>query len=104
MFRMFCILWKYENPMPKFYKQESVENPWYFEIHAKKWMKTYHTLAISRFYFQNKVLFKPKYFFTFIENLNAQPINVEKTIRIAFYAQNKWLKIYKFLSYIFQYP
>lgn len=23
---MFCILWKYENPMPKFYKQESVEN------------------------------------------------------------------------------
>lgn len=23
----FCILWKYENPMPKFYKQESVENP-----------------------------------------------------------------------------
>lgn len=52
-------------------------------------MKTYHTLAISRFYFQNKVLFKPKYFFTFIENLNAQPINVEKTIRIAFYAQHK---------------
>lgn len=23
---MFCILWKYENPMPKFYNQESVEN------------------------------------------------------------------------------
>lgn len=101
MFRMFCLLWKYENPMPKFYKQESVENPWYLEKQAKNWMKNLSYVGNITFLFSKKSLFKPKYFFTFIENLNAQPINVEKTIRIAFYAQNKWLKIYRFMSYIF---
>lgn len=69
-------------------RNENLSYFWQYQVFIFK-EKSYLNLSIFSFYR------KPKY---------TAHKRLKKTIRIAFYAQNEWLKIYKIISYIFQYP